>query len=95
MRFQQCANCGEAHRAGDNMCKERKRENEILEVQSRLKVGRHAATQAMTGISIQTNEVRNESAYLKMHVNKSEINRVGPFTIEKAMEEKYNIKGKH
>ena len=85
-----CANCGEAHRAGD-MCKKRKKENEILEVQSRLEVGRHAARQAITAISIQTNEVRNESAYLKMHVNKNEINIVCPFSIEKAMKEKYTI----
>ena len=59
------ANCDEDHQSCDCASRERRKEDEILEVQSKMKVRIYIARQMVAGKPIQADEIKNEYIYLE------------------------------
>lgn len=92
--YSKCANCGENHVAGHKSCKHNIEEHKILEIQSKMKVGRGAAREILSGKPPTTHEAKIEAdmKYLMVTVDRELLRSICPFKIEKFWTSQFELK---
>lgn len=93
--FKKCANCGGDHPAGHRNCRIYEEECKILEIQSKLKVGRATARDVLSGkqpTSGNQTQIDTNSKYMMITVNRDSLRNVCPFKIEKFLTSNFALK---
>jgi len=89
-----CANCEDKHLAGSRDCPVRKKEDEILDIQTKMKVGRSEARKIVNGnmpAIQQTNTRRECGLYFKVQLQREKQRQACPFRIENVLRSELQI----
>jgi len=89
-----CANCEGQHRAGSRDCPVRKKEDEILDIQAKMKVGRSEAKKIADGNVPSTHheaKSKDFGFYFKIQLQKEKQRQVCPFRLENELRNELKI----
>ena len=89
-----CLNCSEKHEAGSLQWPVRMKEQEILDLQKRLKIGRAEARRIVEGDSASLDEISPTpmDQYFEIQADATQLRKICPFKIEKFLIKKLNVK---